>query len=161
MRSQDEKVRERGSAISLGFPSAYVHPLHIIGNLPPPQWRFSPLQQRLPPPLRRFILLLAATLFPPPSRFRFGYHITTITPLVATNPYPPDPLSTTPMGGYLYCSQYPLRNSYMYLNHSFKVPIQNATLFVSIERLHRSRHLMLNRSLALVPWICYRHLLKC
>jgi hypothetical protein len=26
--------------------------------------------------------------------------------------------------------------------------------------LHRSRHLMLNRSLALVPWICYHHLLK-
>jgi len=71
------------------------------------------------------------------------------------------PSSTTSMGGFLYCSRYPIRNSYLYLNHSSKVPIQNATLFVSIERLHRSRHLMLNRSLALVPWICYRHLLKC
>jgi len=38
------------------------------------------------------------------------------------------------MGGSLYCSWYPLRNSDLYLNHFSEVLIQNATLSASIER---------------------------
>jgi len=38
------KLEREALAFSLGFPSAYVPPLHIIGDLPPPQWRFPPLQ---------------------------------------------------------------------------------------------------------------------
>jgi len=86
-----EKVRERGSCLLSRFSLSLCSAPPYHWRPPPSTMEVSPSAIEVSPSTQKVHFVTCCNPIPTTIQIRFGYHITTITPLATTNSYPPDP----------------------------------------------------------------------